>query len=120
MAKEDFSYLVPKRRYTPEIGIFFLTATQLAPLVLDLLAMMRKRTVSHSEARHTVFVKGAMEGIYTAEVVKELTMRQGENEEVTENRQSRQVEDINEERNISKQERIKKCIKHELSAQEMY
>ncbi|KAK9728641.1 Integrase zinc binding domain [Popillia japonica] len=49
--------------------------------------------------------KDAMEGTYSAEVVKEMSKRQGENEEITENRQNRQAEDINEERNVSKQER---------------
>ncbi|KAK9693078.1 hypothetical protein QE152_g34444 [Popillia japonica] len=49
--------------------------------------------------------KGAMEGTYSAEVVKEMRKRQGENEEITENRQNRQAEDNNEERNVSKQER---------------
>ncbi|KAK9687173.1 hypothetical protein QE152_g36642 [Popillia japonica] len=49
--------------------------------------------------------RGAMEGTYSAEVVKEISKSQGESEEITENRQSRQAEDITEERNLSKQER---------------
>ncbi|KAK9687176.1 hypothetical protein QE152_g36643 [Popillia japonica] len=65
----------------------------------------RERHEMKKEETEDRMKKGAMEGSYSAEVVKEISKSQGENEEITENRQSRQAEDIKKERNVSKQER---------------